>query len=321
MGDVILTVNDLDEDKQFPDGVAPTGWDNDLHVASPKYDKGFEGDAFISDAKHGYFPAFKENRPFWVPYRCLYSRNIDNLFMAGRCISVTHDALGAVRVMRSCGTQGEIVGMAASVCKEFDTNPRGVYQKHLEDLQKRMRKGVGKVDGSTLPYSNQGEHGASMRQVNLAQPKWLGHAGENLARAAKVSSNRPAKSGVERVVLLNDGNGKIEEDSHWVGEGALPHIIDFQWEKPVELGAMRIISGRYNGARVLNPLIDFAIEEHDGKLWRPILPAIKNNENPVWSTTFPPVKTSRIRIVITATPHDLSRVWEIEFYQPVKNPK
>ena len=65
--------------------------------------------------------------------------------MAGRCISVTHEALGAVRVMRTCGAEGEIVGMAASVCKEFDADPRGVYEKHLADLQKRMRKGVGKV--------------------------------------------------------------------------------------------------------------------------------------------------------------------------------
>ena len=319
MGDVLLTVKHLDEDTQFPDGVAPTGWDNDLHVASPKYDKGFEGDAFISDAKHGYFPAFKENRPFWVPYRCLYSRNIDNLFMAGRCISVTHDALGAVRVMRSCGTQGEIVGMAASVCKAFDTDPRGVYDKHLDELQKRMRKGVGKVDGSTLPYSNQGEHGTSLRQVNLAQPKWLAHAGENLARKATVAATpNPVVDGVDRSILLNDGYGKIENDNaRWTGSGKLPHVVEFRWERPVELGAMRIISGRYNGARVLNPLSDFAIEEHDGKIWRPILPAIRNNENPVWSTTFPPVKTSRIRIVITATPHDLSRVWEIEFYQPL----
>jgi hypothetical protein len=77
--------------------------------------------------------------------------------MAGRCISVTHEALGAVRVMRTGGTMGEIVGMAASVCREFDTDPRGVYEKHLTALQDRMRKGVGKVDGSTVPYPNQGD--------------------------------------------------------------------------------------------------------------------------------------------------------------------
>ena len=52
------------------------------------------------------------------PTRCLYSRNIENLFMAGRNISVTHVALGTVRVMRTTGMMGEVVGMAASLCKK-----------------------------------------------------------------------------------------------------------------------------------------------------------------------------------------------------------
>ena len=325
MGDVILNVKHLNEDKKFPDGAAPTGWDNDLHVASPKYNKGFEGDAFISDAKHGFFPAFKENRPFWVPYRCLYSRNIENLFMAGRCISVTHEALGAVRVMRSCGTQGEIVGMAASVCKEFNTTPRGVYQKHLTDLHNHMRKGVGKVDGSTIPYSNQGEHGKSLRQVNLTQPKWLKQVGKNLARTAKVATNRPVKAGdVDRTMLLNDGNGKIEDNSaRWIGSGKMPHIIEYRWQEPVTLGAARMISGRFNGARVLDPVSDFKLQfsNDDGKTWQDALPAIKGSKDPVWSATFGPIQTKHFRLVITGAPHNLSRLWEVEFYQPVENVK
>jgi hypothetical protein len=320
MGDVILTVKDLNEDRKFPDGAAPTGWSNDLHVADPKYNKGFEGDAFISKAEHGLFPAHKDNRPFWIPYRSLYSRNMENLFMAGRCISVTSQALGAVRVMRTCGTQGEIVGMAASVCKEFDTNPRGVYNKHLTDLQKRMRNGVGKVDGSTIPYDNQGEYGKSLRKVKLSQPKWLSSAGKNLARTAKVTTNLPINKGdVDRTVLLNDGNGKIEDASaRWLGKGKAPHIINFQWPAAVDLGAVRIISGRYNGARVLDPLTDFKLEYFDGKVWKEALPAVENNENPVWSATFATIQTKHIRMVITRAPHNISRLWEIEFYPPLK---
>jgi len=305
LGDVILDVKDLMQDRKFPDGCAPTG------------------DAFISDAKHGYFPAFKENRPFWIPYRCLYSRNINNLFMAGRCISATHEALGAVRVMRTCGTQGEIVGMAASVCKEFDTNPRGVYGKHLADLQKRMRKGVGKVDGSTIPYSNQGEHGRSLRQVALAQPEWLGHAGKNLARMAEVSTTTsPKADGIDRTILLNDGNGKVEDNSaRWLGKGAMPHIVEYRWTKPVELGAARMISGRYNGARIFTPVSNFKLQHHDGETWQEVLPAVEGNDNPAWSATFAPVKTKYLRLVITQTPHNISRVWEVEFYQPLKDEK
>ena len=63
-------------------------------------------------------------RPYWVPYRCLYSRNVPNLFMAGRDISVTHEALGTTRVQRTTGMMGEVVGMAASLCKKYgDRSP------------------------------------------------------------------------------------------------------------------------------------------------------------------------------------------------------
>ena len=322
LGDVILDVEDLIQDRKFPDGSAPTGWSNDLHLPNPRYNKGFEGDAFISKAEHGYFPAFKDNRPYWIPYRCLYSRNIENLFMAGRCISVTHGALGAVRVMRTCGTGGEIVGMAASVCKEFDTNPRGVYKKHLADLQKRMRKGVGKVDGSTIPYLNQGERGHSPSQIARAQPKWLAHAGENVGRKAKVSTTSAKTKGVDRTILINDGHGKLDDNSgHWFGRGALPHIIEFRWDKPVELGAARIVSGWYNGVKVLFPISHFKFQYHEGQTWRDVLPAVEGNKNPAWSVTFARVKTKHLRLVITGTPHNISRLWEVEFYQPLKAEK
>ncbi len=152
LGDVVLTKSDLEQGRNFPDGCVPTGWKIDLHLPDPRYEKGFEGDAFISKAEYGTYPM-----PFWVPYRCLYSRNVANLFMAGRDISVTHEALGAVRVMRTGGCMGEVIGMAASLCVKHDSSPRGVYEKHLIDLQTLMRRGVGKESGANKSYINQGE--------------------------------------------------------------------------------------------------------------------------------------------------------------------
>ena len=152
LGDVVLTRADLEQGREFPDGCVPTGWRIDLHRPDPRYEKGFEGDAFIARAEYGTYPM-----PFWVPYRCLYSRNVANLFMAGRDISVTHEALGAVRVMRTGGCEGEIIGMAARLCVQHDTSPRGVYENHLADLQSLMRKGVGKESGADKSYMNQGE--------------------------------------------------------------------------------------------------------------------------------------------------------------------
>ena len=73
-----------------------------------------------------------------------------NLFMAGRDISVTHEGLGPVRVMRTCGMMGEIVGMAASICKKRDTMPRGVYDQYLDKLKELMGRGVGKIHGEPV---------------------------------------------------------------------------------------------------------------------------------------------------------------------------
>lgn len=145
LGDVVLSKEDLIGQKKYPDGCVPTGWKMDLHLPDKRYEKGFQGDAFISKAHYTDFP-----QPYWVPYRCLYSRNVPNLLMAGRDVSVTHEALGSVRVMRTCGMMGEIVGMAAWLCKEHDTDPRGVYRDHLSELQGLMRRGVGKVTCQVL---------------------------------------------------------------------------------------------------------------------------------------------------------------------------
>jgi hypothetical protein len=92
------------------------------------------------------FLSFADSRkiqPFAVPYRCLYSRNINNLFMAGRNISVTHVALGSVRVMRTGGMMGEVVGMAASLCRKHGASPRHIYQSYLPELKELMKTGVG----------------------------------------------------------------------------------------------------------------------------------------------------------------------------------
>ncbi len=154
MGDLVLSKEDLVRSKAYPDGCVPTGWKIDLHLPDKRYEKGFEGDAFIAKASYGDY-----RQPYWIPYRCLYSRSIPNLFMAGRCISVTHEALGAVRVMRTGGCMGECVGRAASICKRHDADPRGVYEKHLDEflallnqpLSRRgaLRRGLPTVWGAT----------------------------------------------------------------------------------------------------------------------------------------------------------------------------
>ena len=143
MGDVVLTEEDLLEGRTYEDGCVPLSWRIDVHEPHPDFIKGFEGDAFIAIAP---YENTRYRTPYWLPYRTLYSRNIPNLFMAGRNISVTSRALGAVRVQFTTGMMGEIVGMAAHLCQQHDTNPRGIYEHHLEDLFTLMRAGVGREE-------------------------------------------------------------------------------------------------------------------------------------------------------------------------------
>ena len=153
MGDVVLDAKDLRDGKKFSDGCVPCTWGIDTHFPHAKYSKGHEGDEFIADYTRG--KGFEYKGPYWVPYRCLYSRNIDNLFMAGRDISVTHEALGAVRVMKTTGAMGEIVGMAASICKRNECQPRDVYEKYLNQLKELMKVGGGKWPEHELDSSGQ----------------------------------------------------------------------------------------------------------------------------------------------------------------------
>ncbi len=132
-GDVVLEEKDILEYREFPDGIVPSTWHLDLHFPREEFAKKFPDNPFISRAVFGDFKGVKQEG-YPVPYRCFYSRDIGNLFMAGRCISVTHDALGTVRVMRTCGMMGEVVGKAAYICVARQTTPRGVYEDHLDQL-------------------------------------------------------------------------------------------------------------------------------------------------------------------------------------------
>ncbi len=138
-GDIILTGDDIAAKKVFPDASVPTTWSIDLHYPKKEFHKGVAIDnPFISIAVHDR----KVNRQtgYNIPYRCFYSKNIDNLFMAGRCVSVDRRALGTTRVMRTCGMMGEVVGKAAWIVTTRNTSPRGVYQNYLPILIDLMEK-------------------------------------------------------------------------------------------------------------------------------------------------------------------------------------
>lgn len=155
MGDYILKEDDLRRYVVHEDGTAATTWSIDLHYPDPENTKNFKGNEFKSIAKH------INIYPYPIPYRCFYSRNVANLFMAGRNISVTHVALGTVRVMRTTGMMGEVVGMAASICKNHHVTPRYVYRNYLNELKALMKEGVGKKG---LPNNQKYNMGGTLKE-------------------------------------------------------------------------------------------------------------------------------------------------------------
>ncbi|MHC4748139.1 MAG: FAD-dependent oxidoreductase [Planctomycetota bacterium] len=128
VGDYIMSQKDYDEQIVHDDTVAFTDWGPDVHHPQGFWVKG-------NDCIHVY-----QGRRTSIPYRTLYSKNIENLFMAGRCHSATHIAFGGTRVMRPCCAMGQAVGTAAAIATKHKITPRLVYEKHIKQLQDTLVK-------------------------------------------------------------------------------------------------------------------------------------------------------------------------------------
>jgi hypothetical protein len=137
LGDVVLTGDDVRGKKAFDDATFKTTWSIDLHYPVEQYKNTIPGKPFIARAVHG--PGVDAKVGYAVPYRTLYSRNIPNLFMAGRNISVERDALGTIRVMKTIGMMGVTVGRAAALASVKDCTPRDIYKEHLETVKTLWR--------------------------------------------------------------------------------------------------------------------------------------------------------------------------------------
>lgn len=129
IGDYIMTQDDATSGRRFEDAISYSGWAVDLHHPEGIY----------SGKKGPLYAAVKVPMPT-IPYRCLYSVNIDNLFFAGRNVSVTHIALGTVRVQNTIATMGQAAGTAAAMCIKLNETPRGIYERHIKELQQQLIK-------------------------------------------------------------------------------------------------------------------------------------------------------------------------------------
>ena len=199
VGDHLLNQNEVRAGGRFPDTIAFGGWPMDDH---------FPGGFAAPDVEPTIFhPA---PSPFGIPYRCVYSRNIRNLFFAGRNISVTHTAMSSTRVMATCSLLGQAVGTAAALAKKYGISPREVGSDHIAELQNLLMR-----DDCFLP--------GFRYQV------------PETTRRAKLtaSSGDPAglRGGMNRAI---DG-----VDESWLaGPG---DSAEYRWEAPVGLRTARLV--------------------------------------------------------------------------------
>jgi hypothetical protein len=136
MGDYILKQDDCTSGRVFDDAVAYAGWTIDVH----NQDGIFSGQSGPYD--------FDIRVPInQVPFRCLYSKNIENLLMAGRCISVTHIALGTVRVQNSLAVIGQAAGTAAALCAKLGMTPRDLGKNGIGRLRQTLLRNDAYIPG------------------------------------------------------------------------------------------------------------------------------------------------------------------------------
>ena len=123
VGGYMLSGEDVLGCASFEDSVGVNGWPIESHVA---------GDVVFK------FPPIPESRGFnELPYRMLIPESLDNLLVAGRCASMTHDGQSAARVSGACFAMGEAAGTAAALALGRNTIPRDIA---VNKLQLELRK-------------------------------------------------------------------------------------------------------------------------------------------------------------------------------------
>ena len=197
VGDHLLKQNEVREAIRFDDTVAYTGWPMDLHPPGGFF-------------HHGPPAEFNEvPKLCGVPYRCLYSKNIQNLFFAGRNVSCTHVAMGSTRVMGAGAVMGQAVGTAAAIAAQQDVLPRAVGVDHLRTLQQTLLRD----DCFLLDVPR--EFGALTTQAQIT-----------------ASAGEPA--------ALRDGIGRPYEGQSHAWECAAGDTVEYAWPEPQKLSCVKL---------------------------------------------------------------------------------
>jgi hypothetical protein len=270
VGDYIMSQRDYDEQIIHPDTIAFTDWGSDLHHPEGFWVRG-------NDCIH----VFKGRRTS-IPYRTLYSKNVDNLFMAGRCHSATHVALGGTRVMRPMCATGQAAGTAAAIAHQHGTTPRGVYQSHLAELQQTLLK-----------------DGCYLLGVENADPQDLALVSTATASSAALDASAGK---------VNNGWNRVVGDNRnaWAPDPAAtgPQWVQLELPAPTRIDTVHVTFERQSA--------DCELQFEQGGDWTTAA-RIAGSEARRTVCRFTPVETSRIRLLFDK-PSAQTAVCEIRVY-------
>lgn len=286
---------------EFDDAVCIGGWNLDEHPPT-----GFE------DPELPPFVSIKLKDVYNIPLRSLYSKNIRNLFMAGRNISATHTAFSSTRVMGTCAVEGQAAGTAAALCLQNKLLPRGLYENKakLKELQQALLR-----DDQTI------------KGVKNEDPL-------DLARTAKVTASGE-DANCQPTQVLNGWTRTLPEyPNQWAAPlGADGAWLELAWDKPQLLKQVQLTfdsgfireltlssSDNANKGIIRAPQPEtvkkYALlyQTEDGKDWIELASA-DNNHQRICRHKFAAVNAKRIRVHVKETNGDkLARIFEVRCY-------
>jgi len=193
LGDHVLTQTDVEEGRLFPDDITYGGHDLDDHM--PFRDGG-------NIYAHSVPPMYG------IPYRCCYSRNVENLLLAGRLISATHLAHSTSRLMRTGGAIGQAVGMAAAMCRESGCTPREIYESRMAELQERLLAADATILGRAIGTAGDLARGATVEASSELRfnDQQLGHFVPLIAPGGNVLWDWPSELESLELLVRNDSD-------------------------------------------------------------------------------------------------------------------
>lgn len=202
VGDYVLKEQDLASARVFDDAIGYGGWHMDMHVVGG-INTLLEPTEYILISE-----------VYTIPYRSIYAKDIDNLYIGGRVISASHLAFGSTRIMGTCSILGQAIGVSAAIAKKNGTNPREV-SKHIREIQQQLLR-----DDAYIPHFNNEDNCDIARTATVTcSSEKQGYEGKlvinGVARTVKQSSN----------LWCSDG---ISKDGEWLNLNFdMPRAINF----------------------------------------------------------------------------------------------